>query len=51
MEDKVQNICAGYLVSDQWRLAAIAISFLFVAAGWTLATKVVFALVRKGWLK
>ena len=45
-EDQLQDVCAGYLVSDQWRLSAIAVAFLFVACGWMVATKFIFALVR-----
>ena len=33
-EDQLQDVCAGYLVSDQWRLSALAVAFLFVACGW-----------------
>lgn len=50
-EDRIQDVCAGYIMSDQWRVVAVCLAAVFIAAGWALATQAVFAAVRKGWLR
>ena len=50
-EDRMQDVCAGYFLSDQWRLSALMVAFHFVACGWAFTTKFVFAWVRNGGFK